>query len=169
MNLFTAAKLLEELFLLFGQFGRRVYNNRHNVCAATTTAQMRHAVIAELEVGTALRPGWDFHGYQAVHRFYFYFGAKCGISHGDVFFAQDQIAFARELFVRLDPDINIQITLVAALDRLAALAQTDGGAIVNASWNLEVDRLRAAVRTFASANRAGFFWHLTAPVASRAN
>lgn len=137
--------------------------------AASFAAHMRHAVVAELEVGTALRTGGYFHADFAIDSIDIYFGTECGFDHADVFFAEDKVAFAGKAFVGFNTDMHVQVALRAIRDGFAVFAQTDGGAIVDTGWHFQLDILGAALGAFAVADGADFFGHLAGTVAGRAD
>jgi hypothetical protein len=75
-------------------------------------------------------------------------------------FAQDDIALAREFFVRFYANVHIQITTRAAADCFTVFLQPNSRAVVDTSRNFDSERLFAALRSFASTYRTDFFWDL---------
>ena len=130
--------------------------------AAAVAPDVRDTVVGQLEVGAGLCAGRDFHTDRTIYGGDFYLSAQGRLYHTDVLLAEDEVAFSRELFVRFDADVDIEITLGTVGDGLAVLTQTDGGAVVNAGRNLELDGLALGLGAFAATDGADLFGNLAA-------
>ena len=89
------------------ELGGRINHQGHDMRTARTAPQMRHAMPGKFEVTAALRTGWYFHMYLAVDSRHLYLRAECRINHIDMLFAENEITFARELFVRPHADMDV--------------------------------------------------------------
>ena len=133
---------------------------------AGVAAWVRHTVSRKLEVGSRLRASWNFHRYHTIDSFYVNFRAQCCVNHTDVLLTENQITFTSEFFVCFDANIDIQVTAVAVSDSFSALTQPNCRAVVDTSWNLDRQRLLAALHSTAATNGTSFLRHLTATLTS---
>ena len=125
--------------------------------ASGAAAEMWYTVTAEFEVSATLRAGGDFHTHLAIDSRYVDLGAECGVDHTDVLFTQDEVAFAGEMLVWFDTEIDVEITFGATSNRFTAFAQANRRTIVDTSWNLDRDLLFASLSTTAMADSADLF------------
>src|SRR6266568_4193638 len=140
-------ELIKQIFLLLAEFGGRIHNNSHDVGATSAAAQVRNTVSAQFKIGAALRAGRNFHAHRAVDGFDINLGAQCRLDHTDMLGTQNEVAFARKLFVCPNADAHVQVAFSTASDRFAVFAQADGSAVVDAGRDFQGDGI-ATKKTF---------------------
>lgn len=64
-----AVKFFEQFFLLFSEFGWRIYNDSYNVCTTRSAAQVWDTVVRQLKIGSTLRAGRYLHADWAINGF----------------------------------------------------------------------------------------------------
>jgi hypothetical protein len=117
-------------------------------------------MVRELEVSTTLSSCGDFHENRAIDGVDFNLCAECCIHHIDVFFAEYDVAFASEVFMRLNADMNIKVAFVAVGHSLTAALQSNRRSVIDAGWDFEFDSLLGLLCSRATANRTDFFRNL---------
>src|SRR6266568_7888957 len=160
-------ELIKQIFLLLAEFGGRIHNNSHDVGATSAAAQVRNTVSAQFKIGSALRAGRNFHAHRAVDGFDINLGAQCRLDHTDMLGTQNEVAFARKLFVCPNADAHVQVAFSTASDRFAVFAQADGSAVVDAGRDFQGDGFALAGRALTMAHRTCFFWNFALAVTSR--
>ena len=73
------------------------------------------------------------------------------------------------MFVWLNPDVDVQVALGTVGNGFAVFAQADGGTVVDAGWDFQVDGLLFGLRAPTVTDAADFFRHFTATFTGRAN
>lgn len=158
-------ELLEQLLLLFGEFGGSIDEDGDDVGAAAIAFEVGDAVVGQLEIGAGLGAGRDFHADRTVDGLDLDFGSEGSIDHGDVLLAEDEVALAGELFVRSYPDIDIEVAFRPVSDGFAVLAQPDGSPVVDAGRDFELDGLLLGLGALPAADGADFFRDLAGAAA----
>ena len=82
-----ACEFLEQFTLALTEFVRCFNLDGNDVCTPCGTAHVRHAVVAQLEVGAALRAGGNLHTDWAVNGVDFNLGAQGSVDHVDTLLA----------------------------------------------------------------------------------
>ena len=120
-------------------------------------AGARSAVTGKFEVGAGLGAGRDFHSEFAIDGFDVNFGTESGIDHGDIHFTENDVAFAGEIAMGANANLDVEVALLAATWSITAFAsETDGLPVVNTGGDLEFNVFFADVDGFGGAKN-GFF------------
>jgi hypothetical protein len=93
------------------------------------------------------------------------FCPKSSVNHTNMFFGQNNVAFASKVFMSFDSDMNVQITTSTAADCFTAVFQPDCRAVINAGWDFDRQFLFATLGTFAVTDSTDFFRYLAAAFA----
>src|SRR6185312_16377643 len=163
-------ELLEQLFLFGRQVGRRLDGDLDVHVAALGRAHDRHALGAQAELVAALRPGRDVDARRpAVERRHLDGAAQGCLHHGDRHLAVHVRSFALEQRMPAHRQEDIEIAgRPAARARLALAAQANARAVLDAGWNVDLERLLAPHAALAGADLARLVDDLAGTVAGRA-
>ena len=101
-------ELLEQFLLLFAKFGGGVNKHCYDMGTSAVAFEMWHATVGKFEISTGLSAGRYFHPYWPINRLDVDLGAESRFDHADVFFAEDEVTFAGEMFVGFDTDIDVE-------------------------------------------------------------
>lgn len=148
-----------KFFALFGgHFLRHVDFDVHQLVAAATGAQVRHALFAETEGGAAGGAGGNFQRSATIERRHLDAAAERGQGELDRHGAVQIVAVSLEKFVLLDVDDDVKVAVLAALGAGGTVA---GGAEFDAgfdAWrNFDRDRVLLDHPALAAAFFAGLF------------
>src|SRR6185437_14278823 len=163
-------ELLEQLFLLGRQVGRRLDGDLDVHVAALGRAHDRHALGAQPELVAALRARRDVDARRlAVERRHLDRAAERRLHHRDRHLAVHVRSLALEQRVAAHRQEDIEIARrPAAGAGLALAAEANAGAVLDAGRDVDLERLLAAHAALAGADLARLVDHLSGAVAGRA-
>src|SRR5687767_320870 len=138
-------ELLEQLFLLGREIGRRLDVDLDVHVAALRRAHDRHALAAQAELVVALGAGRDVDArHLAIERRHLDVAAERGLHHRDRHAAMDVGALALEELVAAHRQEYVEIARrAAARTGLALAAEADAGAVLDARRDVDLEGLFA--------------------------